>query len=309
MSRAARLIVVGSLNMDIVCGVARVPAAGETVLGQDAAFVPGGKGANQAVAGARLGAEVRMVGRVGGDAFGERLRQGLATEGIDVSGVQTDAAAASGIALILVEAGGQNRIVVVPGANATLTPAAVDAASAGWGGADVLLVQLETPLDAIEAALRAARRAGVRTLLNPAPAQSLPVRWWPLVDYLVPNESEAALLTGIEVRDEAGARAAARQLRGRGARCVLVTLAERGVLVVDAEGERVWPAPLVRAVDTTAAGDTFIGALATALGEGCSLDVAARFAVRAAALSVTRPGAQTSIPHRAELPASRDTEP
>lgn len=298
---AAPLIVVGSLNMDVVCRVPRAPGAGETVLGGDVAFVPGGKGANQAVAGARLGGSVRMVGRVGGDAFGARLRDGLAQEGIDITQVGVDAAATSGVALILVEADGQNRITVAPGANARLTPARVEAAAMYWPRGGILLAQLETPLDTIACAIEAAQRAGVMVILNPAPAQALPTQWWPGIDLLVPNESEAAQLTGVPVTDDASARAAARVLRSRGMRRVLITLGGRGVLLVDDAGERIEPAPRVIAVDTTAAGDTFVGALAVALAEGSDIDAAARFAVRAAALSVTRPGAQTSIPRRAEL--------
>jgi ribokinase len=298
---AVPVIVVGSLNMDVVCRVARAPGAGETVLGEDAGFVPGGKGANQAVACARLGGAVRMVGRVGADDFGARLRDGLAREGIDVTGVGIDAAAASGVALILVEAGGQNRITVAPGANARLLPAHVAAAAHDWPRGGLVLLQLETPLQTVAAAIEAARHAGLRVILNPAPAQPLPADWWHKVDVLVPNEGEAALLTGLPVDDEPGARAAARELRRLGARCVLITLAERGVLLADDGGERVVPAPRVQAVDTTAAGDTFIGALAVALGEGMDLDAAARFAVQAAAISVTRSGAQTSIPHRAAI--------
>jgi ribokinase len=297
------IVVVGSLNMDVVCRVARAPAAGETVLGEAVSFVPGGKGANQAVAAARLGGRVRMVGCVGGDDFGARLRAGLAREGIDVTHVGVDADATSGVAMILVEAGGQNRITVAPGANARLTPAQVEAAAGGWPRGGILLLQLETPLPTVEAAIAAARRAGTTVILNPAPAQPLPDAWWPHLDILLPNESEAALLAGLPVRDAAAASEAARLLRRRGARCVLVTLAERGVLIVDDAGERMLPAPRVVAVDTTAAGDTFTGALAVALAEGASLDAAALFAVRAAALSVTRPGAQTSIPHRAEVEA------
>jgi ribokinase len=300
---AAPIVVVGSLNMDVVCRVARAPGAGETVLGDAASFVPGGKGANQAVAAARLGGVVAMVGRVGGDDFGSRLREGLAQEGIDVTHVGVDARATSGVALILVEADGQNRITVAPGANAQLAAAHVAAAAAGWLRGGILLLQLETPLATVGAAIDAARGAGLSVILNPAPAQPLPADWWERIDILVPNESEAALLAGVTVADEAGARNAARILRQRGARCVLLTLAERGALIVDDAGERVVPAPRVTAVDTPAAGDTFIGALAAALSAGAGLDAAVRFAVRAAALSVTRAGAQTSIPHRSEIEA------
>jgi ribokinase len=301
------LLVVGSLNMDVVCRVARAPEAGETILGGDASFVSGGKGANQAVACARLGGQVRMVGRVGADAFGERLRDGLAQEGIDVTRIGVDEAAPSGIAMILVEDSGQNRITVAPGANARLTPAHIAAAATEWPAGGWLLVQLETPIETVAATLQAAQQAGLRVILNPAPAPSfpLPQDWWARIDVLVPNESEAALLTGIAADGENGARLAARELRHRGTPCVLVTLGERGVLVSDAAGERVIAAARVRAVDTTAAGDTFTGALAVALSEGMPLDEAARFAVQAAGLSVTRSGAQTSIPHRHELGTTR----
>lgn len=301
---SAGIVVVGSLNMDVVCRVPRAPAAGETVLGDSVGFVPGGKGANQAVAAARLGGAVRMVGRIGDDDFGTQLRDGLAREGIDVAAIAIDADATSGVALILVEADGQNRITVAPGANARLTPAHVATAAADWPRGGWLLLQLETPLETVAAAIEAAHRRDLRVILNPAPAQPLPREWWSRVDVLVPNESEAALLTGMPVKDEPGARAAARELRRRGVARVLVTLAERGVLLADDDGERMIPAPCVQAVDTTAAGDTFIGALAVALGEGSELDAAARFAVRAAALSVTRVGAQTSIPRRSEVDAA-----
>jgi ribokinase len=303
----AQIVVVGSLNMDVVCRVARAPEAGETVLGEDASFVAGGKGANQAVAAARLGGNVHMVGRVGTDSFGERMREGLRSEGIDVSHVGTDDVT-SGVALILVEAGGQNRITVAPGANARLTPAHVAAAAPLWPRDGLLLLQLETPLDTVTAAIDHAHHAGLKVILNPAPAQPLPPAWWNRIDVLVPNETEAALLTGMPLNGEAGARIAARELRRRGVRCVLVTLGELGVLLVDEAGERLIAAPRVTALDTTAAGDTFTGALAVAMGEGLDLDAAARFAVRAAALSVTRRGAQTSIPYRTEVAVSSATE-
>ncbi len=303
----AQIVVVGSLNMDVVCRVARAPEAGETVLGDDASFVAGGKGANQAVAAARLGGHVRMVGRVGADSFGERMREGLRSESIDVTHVGIDAVT-SGVALILVEAGGQNRITVAPGANARLTPAHVAAAASQWPRDGLLLLQLETPLDTVAAAIEHAGQAGLKVILNPAPAQPLPPAWWSRIDVLVPNETEAALLTGMPLNGEAGARVAARELRRRGLRRVLVTLGELGVLLVDDAGERMIAAPRVDAVDTTAAGDTFTGALAVALGEGLDVDAAAGFAVRAAALSVTRQGAQTSIPYRTELAVSSAAE-
>lgn len=296
-----RIVVAGSLNLDVVCEVQRAPEAGETIHGRRAAFVGGGKGANQAIAAARMGADVAMIGRLGADAFGVSLRAGLAAEGIDAAHVGTDESVASGLALILVDDAAQNRITLVPGANAGLTPLHVDAARAVIADADLLLLQMETPLPTIARAIELAHACGVPALLNPAPAQPLPQEWYARLQYLVPNESEASVLTGLPVRNEAEATAAARVLHSRGMPCVIVTLGERGVLLLDEQGARRISAPTVTAVDTTAAGDTFIGALAVALSEGQSLDAATMFAVRAAALSVTRRGAQTSIPYRAEL--------
>lgn len=296
-----RIVVVGSLNMDVVCEVARVPDAGETVLGRRASFVPGGKGANQAVAAARLGADVTLVGRLGNDPFGTRLRQGLIDEGIHLAHVATDPDTSTGLALIHVDDAAQNRITVVPGANAQLTPEHVRAAASAFQGAAMVLVQLETPFPTVEAALLEAQRANVPVMLNPAPAQTLPDHWWPLIDTLVPNESEAGLLVGLQVTDGLTAEMAAMALQIRGARRVIVTLGENGALLLDEGNARQVAAPKVTPVDTTAAGDTFAGALAVALAEGSTFDEAAAFAVRAASLSVTRRGAQTSIPRRDEL--------
>ena len=295
------IVVAGSLNMDLVLEVPRVPAAGETLSGRTFRLVPGGKGANQAVACARLGGKVAMVGRVGADEFGTTLRRGLEQDGILLDHVGVDTDVSTGVALILVDDSAQNRIVVVPGANGTFAPANVDAAGAWIDGAKLVLVQLETPMPSVEHAIQRAVRAGVPVLLNPAPAQALSDDVLRSVDYLVPNETEASMLTGIEVTDVTSAAAAARSLRQRGARCVLITLGPRGVLIADDDGVRDHAAARVQAVDTTAAGDTFIGGLSVGLVEGMTLDAAARFAMQAAALSVTRPGAQTSIPYRSEI--------
>lgn len=299
--RRPRIVVAGSLNMDVVCGVQRAPEAGETVLGRHATFSGGGKGANQAIAAARLGGQVTMVGRVGADAFGNTLRSALVADQVDATHVGIDPDSSSGLALILVDDAGQNRITVVPGANAQLGPSHVDTARPVLDGAHLLLLQLETPLPTIARAIDHACAAGVPVMLNPAPAQPLPQEWYARLDYLIPNEGEASLLTGLPVRDDEEAAAAASALFSRGVRSVLVTLGARGVLLFDRQGPRRVPAPVVTAVDTTAAGDTFIGALAVALGEGLSLDQAAMFAVRAASLSVTRRGAQPSIPRRQDL--------
>lgn len=295
------IVVVGSLNMDLVMRTPRVPVGGETLNGHEFSTLPGGKGANQAVACARLGSRVRMIGQVGDDGFGKTLRDGLAADGIDVSGVRTTSAAGTGVAMILVEDIGQNRIVLAAGANGALTPADIDAQASVIEGAALLVVQLEVPLPVVQQAIAIAHRAGVAVLLNPGPAAPLPEAIWPQIDILVPNESEAALLAGIPVSDAASAGAAAKIFRQRGVDCVLVTLGAQGVAVIDAAGERHLPAQVVKAVDTTAAGDTFIGGLAAGLVEGMSVDAAAALGQSASALCVTRHGAQPSIPYRREI--------
>jgi ribokinase len=296
-------VVVGSLNMDLVLRVPRAPEAGETLTGHDFSVVPGGKGANQAVACARMGAKVTHIGRVGADAFGNALRQTMAADGIDIRHISTDGHAATGVATILVEDSGQNRIVLAPGANATLTPAHLDDARSCIEASSMVVLQLEIPLETVLHAIGMARRAGRPVLLNPAPARPLPDHLWASVDFLIPNESEAALLTGIAVSGPASAAEAAQILRARGVGHVLVTLGEQGVLIAGQDGTRHLPAQSVAAIDTTAAGDTFIGGFATGLLEGLSVDDAARLGQRAAALCVTRQGAQPSIPRRSECDA------
>jgi ribokinase len=242
-----------------------------------------------------------MVGRVGRDEFGEKLRRGLAQDGVELDYLSVDPAAHTGVALIMVDDSAQNRIVIVPGANGAFTPEHVDEAHKLLDHAQLVLLQLEIPMPSVARAIERAASAGKKILLNPAPAQALPTEWLARVDYLVPNETEATLLTKIEVTNPSTAAAAARELQSRGARIVLVTLGSQGVLIADAQGARHYDAPKVNAVDTTAAGDTFIGGLAVGLTEGMSLDEAAKFAMRAASLSVTRAGAQTSIPYRSEV--------
>ena len=295
------IVVVGSLNMDLVMRTARVPVGGETLHGHDFSTLPGGKGANQAVACARLGARVRMIGQVGNDGFGATLRDGLAADGIDVGGVSQNTRVGTGVAMILVEDIGQNRIVLAAGANGALTPADIDARAAMIEGAAMLVLQLEVPMPVVLRAIEIAHAAGVPVLLNPGPAAALPQSVWPQVDILVPNESEASLLSGVEVGDVASAFAAARVLRQRGVRQVLITLGANGVAVVDEQGERHLPAHVVKAVDTTAAGDTFIGGLAAGLIEGLPLNDAIALGQSASALCVTRHGAQPSIPYRREI--------
>jgi ribokinase len=295
------IVVVGSINMDLVLPCARLPLPGETVMGRAFRTEPGGKGANQAVAAARLGARVAFVGCVGDDAFGARLVAGFQAEGIDTSHVRRIADTATGIAMIQVDDQGQNSIVLGPGANEALAVAQVDAAAALIAAAGLLVCQLETPLAATQRAIEIAHAAGVPVLLNPAPALALPAALLRQVDVLVPNEGEAALLTGLPMQGRAGAAEAAAQLRQAGCATVLITLGADGVLVADAQGSRHHPAPQVTVRDTTGAGDTFIGAYAAARVAGEGLDAAIAFAQRAAAFSVQRLGAQAAMPTQAGL--------
>jgi ribokinase len=266
-------------------------------------LIAGGKGGNQAVACARQGAQVHLFGRVGDDAYGHTLRAGLDADGIDHRGVQTDTDTTTGVAAITVDATAQNRIVVVPGANGrfVLDAAALDAALQGAQG---LVLQFEIPLPQVLAAAQRAGAARCPVLLNPSPLQPLPEALWPLIDTLVVNEVEAAALAGVAVATPQDAAAAAQALRTRGPAQVVVTLGAAGAVAADAAGCRHHPGMKVRAVDTTAAGDTFLGALTVALAQGDPLDAAVRNGIRAAALCVTQPGAQPSIPTRAAVAQS-----
>jgi ribokinase len=299
-----RVVVVGSCNMDLVLRVARLPQPGETLAGHDFQCVPGGKGANQAVAAARLGAQVSLVGCVGTDSFGDTLASAFAADGIDITHLHRRGAA-TGIACVTVSDDGLNTIVLAAGANGALEVQDVECAEALIAQASVLLCQLEVPLQVVVAAIEIAARHGTRVVLNPAPAVPLDPALLSRVDYLVPNETEAGLLAGTSVSDLATAAAAAQALLARGPAQVLVTLGADGVWLATAEGGRHLPAPRVEAVDSTAAGDTFIGGLAACMADGGDLQAAILFGQRAAALSVTRLGAQTSIPSRQEVDAFR----
>lgn len=298
---AGHIIVVGSLNMDLVVRSPRHPLPGETLLGGDFRTFPGGKGANQAVAAARVGGIVSMVGRVGSDDFGAALLQNLATNGVNATHVRRDAEAATGVALITVGADGQNTIVVAPGANGRLVPGDVAAAQELFGDGDVLLLQLEIPLPAVNRAIEEAHRRDTRVVLNPAPAQPLDAALLKQVDVLVPNQSELGLLTGMAVESIEDITAAAQALRAQGVKNIIVTLGGEGVVVVDEMNVSQLPPYKVEVVDTTAAGDAFVGAFAVALGRGSGLVEAARWGNAAGALAVTKAGAQPSLPSRAEL--------
>jgi len=300
MKKQPGILVIGSSNTDLIARVPRLPRPGETVLGGEFTTAAGGKGANQAVAAARAGGRVSFIGCVGRDQFGGQAVAALKRAGVNLRHLRRRHAA-SGVALICVGADGQNSIAVAPGANAQLLPADLVRARTAFQDASILLLQLETPLATVTAAIRQAAQWGLPVILNPAPAQPLRDELLRRVTLLTPNETEAEQLTGVKVANEAGARRAARALHRRGVKAVLITLGVRGALLSDGSTLELLPAFRVRVVDTTAAGDIFNGALAVGLAEGMSLPAAARFASAAAAISVTRLGAQPAVPTRREI--------
>ena len=288
------IVVFGSLNMDLMVRVAHAPRSGETLQGQSFLTNPGGKGANQAVACARQGARVAMVGCVGEDDFGRTLRNALAADGIDVSHVAT-AGDTTGVAVVMVDDEGENRITIIPGAN-HLVKANPESLAGQY-----LLLQCEVPMAEVVIAASAMRAKGATVVMNPAPVCKLPDELWSLVDILVLNEIEAAELAGRAVTDPATAAAAAYSLRRRGPSTAIITLGSQGVVVADDKGTRHFPALPVHVVDTTAAGDTFIGAMCAARVAGESMDAAVMRGIQAATLCVSRAGAQASIPRHHEL--------
>ena len=301
------IVVIGSINMDLVLRVPRMPLPGETLTGGAFRTIPGGKGANQAVACARLsgkvaagGQQVAMIGCVGDDAFGATLRAALVGDGIIDSHITTLPGVASGIASILVDDNGQNSIVIAGGANDLLSPAHIDAAKELIEQADIVVLQLETPMATVVHAIKLARSLGKTVVLNPAPAASLPAGVLELVDYLIPNEIEAAMLAGVSPQG-ADVQALAAALQKLGSDNVIITLGSKGVHAALYGGDFTFPAEVVQAVDTTAAGDTFIGGFVAGLASGMDEAEAIQQGQRAAAWSVTKPGAQTSIPHLHEL--------
>jgi ribokinase len=294
----SKIVVVGSFNADLVTYLQRLPSPGETVHGHRFTTGPGGKGSNQAVAAARLGSQVTFIGRVGQDALAEIGLTLWKTQGIDSSCVERDADHATGVAVIFVEDSGQNVIVVTLGANDALSPADIDRAEAAIASADFLLTQLETNLDTVSHALKVARRHGVRTMLNPAPARELPADLLANVDYLTPNEHELAIMGGRGAVEDA-----ARSLLQRDDQTLIVTLGAKGAQWITRSGSGIVPAYPVDVVDTVGAGDAFCAGLAVALAEGKPLEEALRFANATGAMSVTRPGAASSMPQRQEVDA------
>lgn len=293
------IIVVGSLNADLVVRAPRFPQPGETISGEDLKIIPGGKGANQSVAAARQGASVAMVGRVGNDSFGPELINNLKHNGVDTAHVQIDSEAATGTATIIVDAHGQNSIVLSPGGNGRVSPADLNTVS--FSDYKLLLLQLEIPLEPVLAAAKRAKEKGLRVLLNPAPARTLPDELIALPDFIVPNEGELSLLTNQPVQDLASAENAARALLAQGAQTVIVTLGANGALIVNREVTKHIPAFQVDVVDTTAAGDAFIGGFASALLQNKPLGDAVRSGCACGALAATKFGAQPSMPTKEEV--------
>jgi ribokinase len=298
-----KIIVVGSLNMDLVVRMPKIPRPGETLLGGVFKTFPGGKGANQAVAAARLGVHVTMIGCIGNDSFGQEMRATLAKEGIDTTHILVHPDEATGVALIQVDAQGQNSIAVASGANFRLTSTNVEKAMQIIGEFNALVMPLETPLETIYTATDIAARKGAKVILNPAPAQILEKDLLQLVDVLLPNEYEIAFMTGMQLQSASDINYAAEKLLSLGPRNLIVTMGSQGAILFNEKKARptIIPAWQVQAIDSTAAGDCFVGALAVGLCEGKSITAAAKFASAAAAISVTRIGAQPSLPYREEV--------
>ncbi len=297
-----KIVVIGSSNTDLVINTSRIPEPGETVLGGRFLMAAGGKGANQAVAAQRLGGDVTFVACIGDDLFGRDALAGYNREGMNTAFVSVKKGVPSGVASIFVDAEAENVIVVAPGANSELGTAEIDAAQKEIEAADFVLMQLETPMETVEYAAEKAFKAGTKVVLNPAPAANLSDSLLSKLWLITPNRTETQLITGLPVTDEKEAAAAAEALVAKGVKNVVITLGSKGAYVLSEDFRGVIPANPVKAVDTTGAGDTFNGALCVALSEGRSLRDACRFAAKASAISVTRMGAQPSIPFRNEIP-------
>lgn len=297
------IVIFGSINMDLVARTPRLPEPGETLTGHMFHTFPGGKGANQAVACARLGVPTRMVGRVGGDVFGGVLRDGLRANGVDNAHIAIDPDVASGVAMIAVDDAAENNIIVIPGANGTVGEADLARLETALGDASLLLMQLEIPMDAVVTAAGLASEKSVTVVLDPAPAKPLPPGLYSLVDVLTPNETEAANLVDFAIHNEEDAASAAQVLLERGVKCAIIKMGSQGAYAADSESGHFYRAILVEAIDSVAAGDAFNSALAVALSEGKSFDKAMLWGLAGGALAVTKEGAQPSMPDREALMA------
>ncbi len=295
------VVVFGSINIDLVAKTSVMPKDGQTVIGDEFFTNPGGKGANQAVASARMGAPTEMVGRVGNDIFADELLENLKTNSVGIDNIFIDKNTSSGTAIIIVDASGQNRIVVIPAANGRIDESDIDRLESALKSASILLLQLELPIEAVIEAAEIAKRKNVKVIFDPAPAQALPERFYPLIDIITPNQTEAELLTGIAVTNEQQASESAEELIKRGVSEVIIKMGSEGVFRTDGKEKLYLPAFKVKAIDTVAAGDAFNGCLAAMLNEGASIRQAIEWAQAAAALSVTRQGAQQSMPTRQEV--------
>lgn len=298
-----QIVVVGSSNMDLVAKAPRIPVAGETLTGTDFFMLPGGKGANQAVAAAKLGAEVIFVAKLGKDVFASKSLENFKSVNINTKHIEQLDGVPSGIAIIAVDDKGENIIIVVPGANGKLMPADVDKAESDIANAAVVVCQLEVPIETVERAAKLANKNGVPFILDPAPARQLSDELLSMVDIIKPNETEAEILTGIKVTDEASAAKAADVLLAKGVETVIITLGEKGLMLATKDAKEMMATNKVKAVDSTAAGDAFTGSLAYGLANGQSLKDAAVYANTVAAISVTRLGAQSSMPTKEEVDA------
>lgn len=296
-----QILVVGSTNTDMVIKATHLPRPGETILGGTFFMNPGGKGANQAVAIARLGAPITFICKTGTDIFGHQSKQLFESEGINTSYIFSDLVNPSGVALISVDDNAENCIVVASGANANLTPEDLKKAEEAIDQCDIVLLQLEIPIETVEYVAKVASEKGKKVILNPAPAQPLSAELLSHLYLITPNETEAEMISGVKITDEASANEAARVLAEKGVQNVIITLGSKGALLCSEGKSEVVPAYKVKAVDTTAAGDVFNGAMTVALSEGRDLFEASRFACKASAISVTRPGAQSSAPYRNEV--------
>ena len=296
-----KIVVIGSTNTDMVIKTDHLPMPGETILGGEFFMNPGGKGANQAVAASRLGGDVAFISKTGNDIFGEQSVENLRREGVNTEKMVVDQENPSGVALITVDSKAENCIVVAPGSNITLKPDDIDKANKQIGMAEIVLLQLEIPIETVEYAARIAYRNNKKVILNPAPAQKLSDSILKTIHILTPNETEAEILTGVKVTNTETAEKAAQILKKKGVEIVIITMGANGAFIHIESLSELIPAPEVKAVDTTAAGDTFNGALAVAVSEGFNIEEAVKFANKAASIAVTKFGAQASIPYRSEV--------